>query len=111
MCYLIDESNRLRLDINTRRDLLNKLVHQSHTVEIDIQRAEKVNQKLQTQIEEYKVPQVMEYVVLKVRALLIDNVGARMWIIQMLAQLATQGRYRNQWNTKSPTDVAYNVIE
>ncbi len=78
------------MDINTRRDLLTKLVHQSQTVDIEIQRAEKQNQKLQSQIEEYKVPQVMEYVVLKVTPLISNsNAGTRMRIVQILAQLAT----------------------
>ena len=55
------------MDIHKRKELLGKLQTESEIVEVEYAKAQKAYQKLLTQMEEYQVPQVMDYVVLKVR--------------------------------------------
>ncbi|KAJ3332697.1 hypothetical protein HDU76_013376 [Blyttiomyces sp. JEL0837] len=62
---LTGESERLESEISQRQDLLEKLNAEGEIVKEETEKAEKINEKLTGQIEEYKVPQVMEYVNLK----------------------------------------------
>ena len=51
--------------------MLSKLISQSEIVKEEISKAQKAHVKLITQLEEYKVPHVMEYVILRVIMLML----------------------------------------
>ncbi|TPX62301.1 hypothetical protein PhCBS80983_g00594 [Powellomyces hirtus] len=59
---LTHESDILRHEIAQRRDMLSKLIAEADIVEIERAHAEKVNRKIRTQMEDYRVPDVMDYV-------------------------------------------------
>ena len=67
---LSEESRKLRAEITQRKDLLSKLQSESSIVDLEMQKADRIYQKLSDQIQEYKVPQVLEYVTLKVYSLI-----------------------------------------
>ncbi|XP_013405917.1 coiled-coil domain-containing protein 113 [Lingula anatina] len=56
------ESTRLKAEIASRNDLLARIDSETVTVETDRAGAEKINRKLRTQLGDYRVPEVMEYV-------------------------------------------------
>ncbi|KAJ3158494.1 hypothetical protein HDU86_002719 [Geranomyces michiganensis] len=59
---LTQESDILRHEIALRREMLGKLVAEADIVEVERAHAEKVNRKIRTQMEDYRVPDVMDYV-------------------------------------------------
>ncbi|KAJ3156397.1 hypothetical protein HDU89_004179 [Geranomyces variabilis] len=59
---LTQESDILRHEIALRRDMLGKLIAEADVVEVERAHAEKVNRKIRTQMEDYRVPDVMDYV-------------------------------------------------
>ena len=64
---MTEESTKLQSDIRQRRDLLSKLVSEGAVVQEETKKAWRVNQKLKNQMQEFEVPNVMEYVSVKVR--------------------------------------------
>jgi len=56
------ESERLKTEISSRSELLSKIDTETEFVELDRTKAEKINRKLRTQLGDYSVPEVMEYV-------------------------------------------------
>lgn len=60
------ESEKLYYEINQRKDLLAKLNLEADVVEQEKKRAESAHRGLKDQIEEYRVPHVMDYVQVKV---------------------------------------------
>ncbi|XP_064640516.1 coiled-coil domain-containing protein 113-like [Lineus longissimus] len=56
------ESDRLRSEIASRNDLLSRIDSETHLVEEDRFKAEKINRKLRQQLTDYRVPDVMDYV-------------------------------------------------
>eukprot|EP00727_Mastigamoeba_balamuthi_P008168 m51a1_g3972 hypothetical protein (408) ;mRNA; r:423907-425301 len=61
----VRENERLKARISQQKAVLGQLASESTTVADDRDRAMRVNQKLRTQQEEYKVPEVLEYITLK----------------------------------------------
>ncbi|KNE63947.1 hypothetical protein AMAG_09010 [Allomyces macrogynus ATCC 38327] len=62
---LEDESGRLRFEIKSRRDLLARLHDEAQQVHGDTDKALRVNKTLMAAGREFRVPSVMEYVMLK----------------------------------------------
>eukprot|EP00842_Homolaphlyctis_polyrhiza_P006378 jgi/Hompol1/6741/HPOL_003319-RA len=62
---LSSESERLRAEIAQRKDLLGKLIAEAEVVSQDKQKAERLNGWLLKQLDDYKVPDVMDYVLVK----------------------------------------------
>ncbi|KAJ3191437.1 hypothetical protein HK101_007712 [Irineochytrium annulatum] len=62
---LTEESVKLRCEIDQRRDLLEKLNVEGEVVMDETKRAEKTHKKLKEQMDELRVPDVMDYVHLK----------------------------------------------
>ncbi|KAI9206393.1 uncharacterized protein BJ171DRAFT_566732 [Polychytrium aggregatum] len=56
------ESETLRTEISQRRDLLDKLRSEAKLVNFEKRKATRINDTLKKQIEEFRVPHVMEYV-------------------------------------------------
>ena len=56
------ESTRLKAEIQLREDMLNKIAGESTVVEEERAKAERINVKLRKQLEEYRVPMVLDYV-------------------------------------------------
>ncbi|PIK47059.1 putative coiled-coil domain-containing protein [Apostichopus japonicus] len=56
------ESDRLRSEISSRDELLSKIDIETETVEEERTKAEELNRKLRQQLEDFKVPEVVEYV-------------------------------------------------
>ncbi|ELU06186.1 hypothetical protein CAPTEDRAFT_181233 [Capitella teleta] len=56
------ESERLKTEIASRQDLLDRIDSETTSVEDERSKAEKINRKLRQQLTDYKVPEVMEYV-------------------------------------------------
>lgn len=64
------ESNRLKLEISQRNELLTKIDNETELVEKEREKAEKINGNLRRQLQDYIVPEVLDYV--QVRADLYD---------------------------------------
>ncbi|KAI8622533.1 hypothetical protein BC830DRAFT_1088695 [Chytriomyces sp. MP71] len=62
---LTGESQKLRNEIDQRRELLSKLNSESSLVSQERKKAEEVNLRLKEKMEEFRVPPVMEYVHIK----------------------------------------------
>ncbi|KAJ3360994.1 hypothetical protein HDU91_004178, partial [Kappamyces sp. JEL0680] len=62
---LSEESSRLRLEIVQRRDLLAKLKLEESAVEQEKGQAQRLNSWLNRQVDQYSVPEVMDYVFVK----------------------------------------------
>ncbi|KAH9247939.1 hypothetical protein BASA81_014442 [Batrachochytrium salamandrivorans] len=62
---LSSESSRLSVEIVQRKDLLRKLISESEMVHKDKQKSERLNGWLLKQLDDYKVPDVMDYVLVK----------------------------------------------
>lgn len=73
--------------------MLKKLISHSETVKDEISKAQKIHDKLFSQLEEYKVPHVMEYVVLRVINISHD-IGTRVRSFKVFQKLAAKSRYR-----------------
>lgn len=95
---LMKDSEHLKVDITLRRDLLAKLETESDIVATDLDKAQKQNLKLQTQMDEYTVPSVIDYVVLKVGYFFLTigvihlthkRTGTRIGALKGLTELAT----------------------
>ena len=56
------ESDRLKSEIGQRKDLLRKIGSEMELVEREKTEAEDANKKYHQQVQDYKVPDVMEYV-------------------------------------------------
>ncbi|XP_002741623.1 cilia- and flagella-associated protein 263-like [Saccoglossus kowalevskii] len=56
------ESDRLKSEISSRNDLLYRIDAETEQVEVERATAEKLNRKLRQQLDDYKVPEVVEYV-------------------------------------------------
>ncbi|KAJ3022003.1 hypothetical protein HKX48_007282 [Thoreauomyces humboldtii] len=59
---LTQESDILRHEIGQRQDMLSKLIAEAEIVEVERAHAEKANRKIRAQMEDYRVPDVMDYV-------------------------------------------------
>jgi antitoxin component YwqK of YwqJK toxin-antitoxin module len=64
---VLQESRKLKTEINQRADLLNKLEREAERVQTEKETAKEVNSAIRLQLESYKVPQVMDYVEIKVK--------------------------------------------
>lgn len=56
------ESDRLKSEITSRNDLLGKIDQETETVEVERAKAEEANRRLRQQLDDFKVPEVVEYV-------------------------------------------------
>ncbi|XP_033126093.1 coiled-coil domain-containing protein 113-like [Anneissia japonica] len=56
------ESDRLNAEISSRNDLLGKIDSETDTVQSERAKAEEVNRRLRQQLEDFRVPEVVEYV-------------------------------------------------
>ncbi|XP_071503610.1 cilia- and flagella-associated protein 263-like [Diadema antillarum] len=56
------ESDRLKSEISSRNELLSRIDTETETVEEERASAEELNRRLRQQLEDYKVPDVVEYV-------------------------------------------------
>ncbi|KAI8902419.1 hypothetical protein BC833DRAFT_521084 [Globomyces pollinis-pini] len=59
------ESTRLRVEISQRKDLLAKLVTEATVVENEKEKAARLNKWLLNQMDQFRVPDVMDYVLVK----------------------------------------------
>ncbi|KAJ1511279.1 hypothetical protein HMI56_005588 [Coelomomyces lativittatus] len=64
---ITDESKRLQTEIHQRKELLEKLNADGEVVELEIKKALQVHHDIVKAGQEYRVPSVMEYVLLKAR--------------------------------------------
>lgn len=55
-------SKRLEQETNSRKELLERIDAETSQVEKERRKAEKINKKLKQQLDDYKVPEVMDYV-------------------------------------------------
>ncbi|KAJ3290327.1 hypothetical protein HK104_006846, partial [Borealophlyctis nickersoniae] len=62
---LTQESEKLRFEINQREELLAKLTAEAKIVAVEHEKAESLNTKIRSQMEEFRVPHVMDYVSVK----------------------------------------------
>ena len=60
------EYEKLKSEISQRKDIFSKLQAEKNKVSNEKSKAENINTKFRKKIEDYKVPEVMEYVDLKV---------------------------------------------
>ncbi|KAI3387022.1 hypothetical protein SNEBB_000291 [Seison nebaliae] len=59
---LTDEYEQLQKDIDNRLDLLDRIEHEHKVVDMEQKKADEINKTLQQQLEDYKVPEVWQYV-------------------------------------------------
>jgi len=62
---LTTEHEWVTKEIKQREDLLEKINRETDRVDVDIQKASGTNKKLKHQNDEFKVPEVLDYVTLK----------------------------------------------
>jgi chromosome segregation ATPase len=66
LASLTKESFKLLSEINSRKDLLSRLVSEAGSVAVEREAAKEFNASLRNDIGEYRVPHVMDYVEVKV---------------------------------------------
>ncbi|XP_063686995.1 coiled-coil domain-containing protein 113-like isoform X2 [Bolinopsis microptera] len=90
------ESNRLKLEISQRNELLTKIDKETELVEKEREKAESINANLRRQLQDYIVPEVLDYV--QVRADLYELTKTmKTWERKVdIAQMELQ-KYQKQW--------------
>ncbi|XP_077982836.1 cilia- and flagella-associated protein 263-like [Glandiceps talaboti] len=91
------ESDRLKTEISSRNELLSRIDTETEQVEVERAKAEKLNRKLRQQLDDYKVPEVVEYV--REKADLYElNKTVRSWERKVeIAEMALH-THRKTWN-------------
>ncbi|XP_065913528.1 cilia- and flagella-associated protein 263-like [Dysidea avara] len=105
------ESAHLDNELKQRQELLEKIEAETRTATKEREEAEKVNKEARRKLEDYRVPEVMEYV--KERALLCDlTKTVRAWGRKVeISEMALQG-LRKQWRKlQNRADNPWNALD
>jgi len=91
------EYEKLKSEISQRKDIFSKLQAEKNKVSNEKSKAENINTKFRKKIEDYKVPEVMEYVDLKIEQNELQK-KLKNWKIKVeIAEMALK-RIRKIWN-------------
>ncbi|KAI8817227.1 uncharacterized protein EV422DRAFT_541984 [Fimicolochytrium jonesii] len=97
---LTTDSHHLRSEIAQRQDLLSKLISEAEIVEAERAAAEKVNRRIKGEMEDYRVPDVMDYVSLNAQQ---EELHQKLTMWQRKVEIAAMQntRLRNIWRRMS----------